>query len=62
VLGNAWCFRFFNISNNVADLKMSLVAYKRALDLGGDVNPDLLHNRGECSRYLQVMLSFTPSQ
>jgi len=53
VLGNAWCFRFFNISNNLADVKMALVAYKRALDLCGDVNPDLLHNQGECMRYLQ---------
>ena len=53
MLGNAWTFRFFYISSNRADLEQSLKAYKQAMDLGGDVNPDLLHNRGECTRYVQ---------
>jgi tetratricopeptide (TPR) repeat protein len=53
VYGNAYVMRFFNLSQDVHDLKRSLAAYTKSISLGGDGNPDLFYNQGNVFRYLQ---------
>jgi len=53
VLGNAYNTRFFSVSQDLADVKNAMSAYKRSLTLGGDSNPDLFVNRGSIALYMQ---------
>jgi Tfp pilus assembly protein PilF len=53
VLGNALCMKFFRYSQEAADLQRALIAYQKSLSFGGNCNPDLFYNQGNCHRYLQ---------
>lgn len=53
VYGNALCVKFFRVTYDSNDLQRALVAYKKSISLGGNCNPDLFYNQGNCYRYLQ---------
>jgi hypothetical protein len=53
VLGNALCMKFFRHTQESSDLHRALIAYQKSLNCGGECNPDLFYNQGNCHRYLQ---------
>lgn len=59
IYGNALCMKFFRVTYDLNDLQRALVAYKKSISLGGNCNPDLYYNQGNCYRYLQDYLHAT---